>query len=447
MHRRDELRSQIEQQQSNERFQVALQGQTDETRKRLQGFAATVGNIAPGLNEGFQDLIANAGVPVTESALALVQNIPEAQGIIRSLINGTVSAEQALGQIRDASTKSIDRFGKATVTGQVEFLRFQGDIINLGRRIVDVNGVFQEQEQSVSSLVGNLTSFEQATKVLSSQFQGIETGLLKAFGPALGGLVGMMKSAFGAGGSVAGALAKAPGLTAGLLIAGLSGKLLYDAAKQTSIIAAGTRIGTAHINGGMGGLFGKGGAGRTVGGLAAKGVGGAARSGNGSWRSITSKSGRDNRRQSRRWIAGYGRWWNDWSHDRIHDSTRYRNNNWWSLGCRHRWRFGFYAATQNKRAFGGPMDAGKTYLTGEKGPEMVTAGTSSTVTANSDLKNTFNTEALEMKLNSTVSELNAANKTLTSMVNSVNTLVAVESRALKAVETTARKDRNQVGLV
>ena len=66
-----------------------------------------------------------------------------------------------------------------------------------------------------------------------------------------------------------------------------------------------------------------------------------------------------------------------------------------------------------KRAFGGGMDAGKTYLTGERGPEMVTAGTSSTVTANSDLKNTFNTEALEMKLNSTVSELNAANKTLT----------------------------------
>jgi len=107
----------------------------------------------------------------------------------------------------------------------------------------------------------------------------------------------------------------------------------------------------------------------------------------------------------------------------------------------------YYAATKNKRAFGGPMDAGKTYLTGERGPEMITAGTSSTVTANSDLKNTFNTEALEMKLNSTVSELNAANKTLTNMVNSVNTLVAVESRALKAVETTARKDRNQVGLV
>ena len=441
---RDELRSQIEQQQSNERFQVALQGQTDETRKRLQGFAATVGNIAPGLNEGFQDLIANAGVPVTESALALVQNIPEAQGIIRSLINGTVSAEQALGQIRDASTKSIDRFGKATVTGQVEFLRFQGDIINLGRRIVDVNGVFQEQEQSVSSLVSNLTSFEQATKVLSSQFQGIETGLLKAFGPALGGLVGMMKSAFGAGGAVAGALAKAPGLTAGLLIAGLSGKLLYDAAKQTSIVAAGTRLGTAHL--GLKGAAGAGSLARRGAGLAGKGVGGLAGLGiAGGGIAQASQAETTGGKVMGVGQAAIGGALTGAMIGSIVPlvGTAVGAAIGGALGT----ASGLYAATQNKRAFGGPMDAGKTYLTGERGPEMITAGTSSTVTANSDLKNTFNTEALEMKLNSTVSELNAANKTLTSMVNSVNTLVAVESRALKAVETTARKDRNQVGLV
>ena len=444
---RDELRSQIEQQQSNERFQVALQGATEEARQRLQGFAATVGNIAPGLNEGFQDLIANAGVPVTESALALVQNIPEASNVIRRLINGTISAEQALGQIRDASTKSIDRFGKATVTGQVEFLRLQGDVINLGNRIVDVNGVFQEQEQSVSSLVSNLTSFEQATKVLSSQFQGIETGLLKAFGPALGGLVGMMKSAFGTGGAVAGALAKAPGLTAGLLIAGLSGKLLYDAAKQTSIVAAGTRLGTAHITGGsMGGLFGKGGAGRSAAGLAGKGVGGLAGIGIGV--GGVSQASQAETTGGKAMGVGQAALGGALTGAMIGSiiplvGTAVGAAVGGALGT----ASGLYAASQNKRAFGGPMDAGKTYLTGERGPEMVTAGTSSTVTANSDLKSTFNTEALEMKLNSTVSELNAANKTLTSMVNSVNTLVAVESRALKAVETTARKDRNQVGLV
>ena len=99
------------------------------------------------------------------------------------------------------------------------------------------------------------------------------------------------------------------------------------------------------------------------------------------------------------------------------------------------------------RQFGGAMDEGKTYLVGESGPEMVTSGTTGTVTANQDLKETFDTTALETKMASMVTELNSANKTLTSMVNGVNTLVAVESRALKAVETSARKDRNQVGLV
>jgi len=437
---RDELRSQIEQQQSNERFQVALQGATEEARQRLQGFAATVGNIAPGLNEGFQDLIANAGVPVTESALALVQNIPEASNVIRRLINGTISAEQALGQIRDASTKSIDRFGKATVTGQVEFLRLQGDVINLGNRIVDVNGVFQEQEQSVSSLVGNLTSFEQATKVLSSQFQGIETGLLKAFGPALGGLVGGLQSILGGAGGIATALGKAPGLTAGLITAGLAGKFLFSYGSQIAIVAAGTRLGTAPMFNTMKGFraglgTGSKGLGKGIGaaGGIGLGIGGAAQA-----YSSDTKGGK---------AMGIG------------SSIIGGALTGFMLGGPGGALLGAIGggivggisaaagADIKPRAFGGDMDAGKTYLTGERGPEMVTAGTKSTVTANSDLKSTFNTEALEMKLNSTVSELNAANKTLTSMVNSVNTLVAVESRALKAVETTARKDRNQVGMV
>ena len=333
---RDELRSAIESQKANERFQVALQGQTEETRRRLQGFAGAVESVSPALAEGFQDLIATAGAPVTESAIELVQNIPQARGVIQDLISGVITSEEALTRIRDISSASIGRFDQATVTGVVGFTRLQGPLLELARRVNDSGAVIKEQEQSVSSLVSNLTSFEQATKVLSSQFQGIETGLLKAFGPALGGLVGMMKSAFGAGGSVAGALAKAPGLTAGLLIAGLSGKLLYDAAKQTSIVAAGTRIGTAHLKGGMGGLFGKGGAGRTAAGLAGKGVGGAAGLAMGVRRNCTGKSGRDNRWQSNgRGLPSYGHWrCTDRCNDRINDCTI-------GIGtadrCRHRW--------------------------------------------------------------------------------------------------------------
>src|SRR6056300_18696 len=145
---RDELRAQIEQQQSNAKFQAFLQGATDGARTRLETFAASVGNIAPGLNEGFQDLIANAGVPVTESALALIQNIPQASGVVQDLISGAINSETALSRLRDAAGASVDRFRKATVTGQVEFLALQGDVINLGRRIVDVDSIFAEQGET-----------------------------------------------------------------------------------------------------------------------------------------------------------------------------------------------------------------------------------------------------------------------------------------------------------
>jgi hypothetical protein len=438
---RDELRAQIEQQQSNERFQAALQGQTEETRRRLQGFAATVGNIAPGLNEGFQDLIANAGVPVTESALALVQNIPEAQSIIRSLIDGTVSAENALGMIRDASTQSIDRFRKATVTGQVEFLRFQGDIINLGRRIVEVDGVFEELKPGATDLVRNITSFEQASKVLSAQFQSIETGLLRAFGPALGRLIGGIQEIFTGGGKIATMLRDNPALTAGLFASALTGKFLFDKAAQIGIIAAGTRLGTAHMSkAGFGTALAKspraaGGA-LVGGGLMAGGTALAASAESAGGKALgmgLSIGGGALTGASLGMLAGP-----------IGGAIGGVVGG--LLGA----ASSVLAMKANEtpgRQFGGGMDVGKTYLVGERGPELVTSGTKSTVTANQDLQSTFDTTALETKMASMITELNSANKTLNSMVNGVNTLVAVESRALKAVETTARKDRNQVGLV
>jgi DNA-binding transcriptional MerR regulator len=143
---REQLQKEIEAAQSNERFQAFLQGTTEETRQRLDLFAGTISSLAPGLTEGFQDLIANAGRPVTDSAIALIQNIPEAQGVVQQLINGSISTETALSKIRDASTKSIDRFRSATVTGQVEFLALQNDVINLGRRLVDVQAILGENK-------------------------------------------------------------------------------------------------------------------------------------------------------------------------------------------------------------------------------------------------------------------------------------------------------------
>lgn len=438
---RDQLRSQIESAMANERFSVALQGQTEETRQRLQAFAGTVGGISPALAEGFQDLIANQGVAVTDAARDIVQNVPQAGQLVNQLIAGTLSSEEALVRLRDISATSVDRFAKATVTGQVEFLRLQGGFIELGRRVTDTGSVLSEQESQVGSLTKNLTSFEQASKVLASQFQSVETGLLQAFGPTLGGLMGGVQGAFGKGGSVATMLAKAPGVTAGILLAGLGGKYLLDFGQQVAAITAGTFAGFKMANptgGGAGSFFGKGGAGRKGLGMAGKGVGilggaglaigGAAQAGTAETtggKTMGVLSSMAGGAMIGSMIPGVG--------TLIGGGL--------GLGA------GLLGLSMNKRQFGGGMDAGKTYLTGEAGPEMVTAGTASTVTTNNDLQKIFNTEELENKMNSMVIALNSANTSLTNMVNGVNTLVAVEGRALRAVESTARKDRNQVGMV
>lgn len=445
---RDELRAQIEQQQSNAKFQAFLQNATDGARSRLEGFAASIGTIAPGLNEGFQDLIANAGVPVTESALALVQNIPQAREVVQDLISGSINSETALSRLRDAAGASVDKFRKATVTGQVEFLALQGDVINLARRITDVDSIFGEQGETADRLTQGLTTFEDASKRIAGQFQQIETGLLAGFGPALGGLSQatqfLMK---GVGGLVAG-VAQIPALTGTALVGILAGKFLLDKAGQTAVVFTGT-LGALKAAGlGSGGMLGN-----LFGGKGGKRAAGAARFGAtrllpglGAAIGVGSSAGQLMNKDKSDDAAGIGGLVGAGLGGLL---GLIGGPGGALLGAGLGSMAGQFVGGMfgGERAFGGDMDAGKTYLTGERGPELITAGTKSTVTANQDLQKTFDTSALETKMAAMSTELNNANKALASMVNGVNTLVAVESRALKAVETTARKDRNQVGLV
>jgi hypothetical protein len=358
------------------------------------------------------------------------------------LISGATTSEQALANFAKVAEPSIARFSKATVTGTVGFTRLQGPLLEVVRRITDTGSVLDEQNKQATSLVSNLTSFEQASKVLSSQFQSIETGLLSAFGPALGRLIGGIQDIFTGGGKIATMLKENPALTAGLFAGALTGKFLFDKAAQIGIVAAGTRIGTAHIAGtqtaaglaktGMkGGLRAAGGLGLMAGGT---GVAATAESnaGKAAGLAMSTAGGALTGATIGSVIPLVGTLAGAIIGGAIGLTSGV---------------LGMQANQTPGREFGGGMDTGKTYLVGERGPELVTPGTKSTVTANQDLQSTFDTSALETKMASMINELNSANKTLNSMVNGVNTLVAVESRALKAVETTARKDRNQVGLV
>jgi hypothetical protein len=438
---RDELRKEIEAQQSNAKFAAFLQGQTKETADKLQGFSGVIGNIAPGLNEGFQDLIANAGRPVTDAAQQLIFNIPEAQSVIQDLINGSISTETALSKIRDASTKSVDRFRTATVTGQVEFLALQNDVINLGRRLVDVNAVLAETAPELAdNITTGLTQFEDASKRMGSATQSLETAFLSAMGNFVGdaasgvntGLTGLSKAILGLPPLIAAGLYG----TGKILQGGIA--LLRDTGPTFAAVYAGVKAGMLgggglrSVAGGAKG-FAKGAAG-----FMGRGLGvGAGLMGAGYFGNMAGKkeaTGGDKLTG----ILGSAA-----SGALIGSMIPVIGT---AVGAALGGLYGGYNALK-KRAFGGPLTGGAMSLVGEGGPELIRSDTASTVTSNTDLAKLFNTKVLETKMATMVSELTNANKTLTGVVNGVNTLVAVESRSLKAVEISARRDRNQVGLV
>ena len=145
---RQELMNEIEAQKANERFQVSLQGVTEETRQRLQGFAGAVSKAAPGLTEGIQDLIASGGRPITDASIELIQNIPQLRGVIQNLVSGTSSSGEALQAFASLVPGSVDRFAQATITGQVGFTRLQGPLLEFRDRMLDLNSVNDEQNKS-----------------------------------------------------------------------------------------------------------------------------------------------------------------------------------------------------------------------------------------------------------------------------------------------------------
>ena len=104
-----------------------------------------------------------------------------------------------------------------------------------------------------------------------------------------------------------------------------------------------------------------------------------------------------------------------------------------------------FASMGEPRQFGGGMDAGAAYLTGEAGPELVSADRASAVTANNDLQKIFNTASLEKKMENTVRELETANKTLTNLLTGVNTGVAINARSGSTLEKIARGNVDTVG--
>lgn len=264
---RTQLAKQIESQMANERFTAFLGTQSKETGQRLSAFTASIGELAPGLKEGFQDLIANAGTPVTESARMLVQNIPEASGIIQQLTAGTLDSAQAMIMLRDAAQRSNKFLAGVAVTGQVGFARLYSEVNKLASAELNLKEVTEEQRAEQDKATKALALFQDSTKRLSSSFQSIETGFYTVLGKFIGTTGNQLNNgvkdiADGINGLSAGAKAL-------LFTSKTIGGFFLDKGGQIAIQAAGTAAGIRLAGGGMGGA---GGVGDLLGGKVGKGL-------------------------------------------------------------------------------------------------------------------------------------------------------------------------------
>lgn len=264
---RTQLAKQIESQLANERFTAFLTTKTGEAGQRLSAFAASINGLAPGLTEGFQDLIANSGVPVTESAKMLVQNIPEASGIIQQLTAGTIDSVQALKLLRDAAQRSNKSLAGVAVTGQVGFARLFSEVGKLANAKLNETELTDEQREAQKKATESLALFEDSTKRLSASFQSIETG----FYTVLGGFIGTTGNQLNNGiKDIADGIDKLDNGTKALLFMSKTlGGFFLNTGSQIAIHAAGTAAGIRLAGGGMGGA---GGVGSLLGGNVGKGL-------------------------------------------------------------------------------------------------------------------------------------------------------------------------------
>ena len=91
------------------------------------------------------------------------------------------------------ATKSQEMFRDVAKTGQVEFIdgMFVGTN-KLATSLLDTTGATDEQREAANKLTQELTEFQNASKNLSSAFQGTETSFLKFIGNFLGTGVGSL---------------------------------------------------------------------------------------------------------------------------------------------------------------------------------------------------------------------------------------------------------------
>ena len=190
---RDAIADQLEEQMTNARFVAAMNDLPENIATNMRMFSAGISEIAPGIGVALEDVIATGGNPVTEAGINLAMSMKGITPIIKQLQAGTIDVSTAMELMQKEAQGSEKWLRDVAKTGQVSFVDTMYPSVNLIAK-ANLNQVEATKEQSaeVLALTKELTQFQNASKNLSTAFQGTETSFLKFIGNLLGTGVGSL---------------------------------------------------------------------------------------------------------------------------------------------------------------------------------------------------------------------------------------------------------------
>ena len=259
-------------------LQRALTGLTGDQKDQANLFLATLRNINPALADNAK-IMMESGVPLDDFGAKLLGTNGELGDILlnfKDLIKSGKSVPEILGMMSKAGEGFVQGFDQGTIA-----FGGLGDVADAIQQIValqiDETMAIGEQKKKAKELLDTLGPFNEEMRRLKVQFAKLQTEFLVGLTPAITKFADFMTNDFK--GYVANIVDMIKGFSPAnfgkALMIGLGTALIFDFAKQVSIVALGTAAGMRGLGFGAKSMGGKAlGTMGKVGGAAA-GVGGA----------------------------------------------------------------------------------------------------------------------------------------------------------------------------
>ena len=271
---RSQIDDAIKQQQSDALLQKALTGLTVDETKEANAFLGVLKTISPAMHDNAKMMI-ESGIPLDDFGAELMGLSPELADLIlnfKDLIRSGKSADDVLAMMAPYA-QQLQEMPQAVLA---QFPQLADSLLKLGTMNMDVAKGQQEQQVQAGKTLEVMGDFDEQLNRLKVEFAQMGTEFLKGLTPAVAAFKDFIIE------DLKGFVEKIVELIKGFspanfgkaLMAALAGALIFDFAKQVSIVAMGTAIGMGKS--GVMGRLGK--AGLKVGGVAA-GLGGAYASG------------------------------------------------------------------------------------------------------------------------------------------------------------------------